>query len=54
MRSEKEILDLIIKAAENDERIRAVMMVGSRADPDAPKDKYQDYDITYKVYRRTF
>jgi len=49
MRSEKEILDLVIKAAENDERIRAVMMVGSRADPDAPKDKYQDYDITYFV-----
>ena len=49
MRTEKEILDLIIKTAKDDERIRAVMMAGSRADPNAPKDKYQDYDITYFV-----
>jgi len=49
MRSEKEIFDLIIKIANDDERIRAVLMSGSRADPDMPKDKYQDYDITYFV-----
>jgi len=49
MRNEKEILDLIIKVAKDDERIRAVMMVGSRASQDIPKDKYQDYDITYFV-----
>jgi len=49
MRSEKEIFDLIIKIADDDERIRAVLLSGSRADPDAPKDKYQDYDITYFV-----
>ena len=49
MRSEKEMLDLIIKVAENDDRIRAVLMDGSRADPDAKKDKYQDYDIKYFV-----
>jgi aminoglycoside 6-adenylyltransferase len=49
MRSVKEMLDLIIKIANDDERIRAVSMEGSRADPDAPKDKYQDYDITYYV-----
>lgn len=49
MRTEKEILDLIINIAKNDERIRAVLMVGSRANPKAPKDKYQDYDITYFV-----
>ena len=49
MRSEKEVLDLIIEVAENDERIRAVLMDGSRADPDIKKDKYQDYDIKYFV-----
>jgi aminoglycoside 6-adenylyltransferase len=49
MRSEKEMLELIIKVANDDERIRAVMMVGSRADPDVKKDKYRDYDITYFV-----
>ena len=49
MRSEKEILDLIIEIANNDERIRAVLMDGSRADPDVKKDKFQDYDIKYFV-----
>lgn len=49
MRSEKEMMDLIIGVAQADERIRAVLMVGSRANPNAPKDKYQDYDITYYV-----
>jgi len=35
--------------AQADERIRAVLMSGSRANPAVPKDKYQDYDITYFV-----
>lgn len=49
MRTEQEIMDLILDIAEADERIRAVLLVGSRADPKAPKDIYQDYDITYFV-----
>ena len=49
MHSEKEMLDVIIKVANDDERIRAVLMTGSRADPNVPKDKYQDYDIIYFV-----
>lgn len=49
MRTEKEIFDLIIGYAKADERIRAVSMEGSRADPNAPKDKYQDYDISFYV-----
>jgi aminoglycoside 6-adenylyltransferase len=49
MRSEKEMMDLIVAVAEADERIRAAVMVGSRANPNAPKDKYQDYDVTYYV-----
>ena len=49
MRTEKEMLDIIIATAENDERIRAAYMNGSRANPSLPKDIYQDYDIVYVV-----
>ena len=38
MRSEKEMLDLIIRTAQDDVRIRAVIMNGSRANPNAPRD----------------
>jgi aminoglycoside 6-adenylyltransferase len=49
MRSEKEMFDLILTTAREDERIRAVIMNGSRANPNAPKDFFQDYDIVYIV-----
>ncbi|PKM63275.1 MAG: aminoglycoside adenylyltransferase [Firmicutes bacterium HGW-Firmicutes-21] len=49
MRTEKEMFDLILGIAKADERVKAVLMVGSRANPNAPKDIYQDYDITYFV-----
>lgn len=49
MRSEKQIIDLILTTAEEDERIRAVVLSGSRADPGMPKDPFQDYDIVYLV-----
>jgi len=49
MRSKEEILDLIINIAKDDECIRVVLMTGSQANPDAPNDKYQDFDITYFV-----
>ncbi|MCL2461590.1 MAG: aminoglycoside 6-adenylyltransferase [Defluviitaleaceae bacterium] len=49
MRTEAEIMNIILGVAMADERIRAVSMEGSRANPSAPKDKYQDYDITYYV-----
>lgn len=49
MRSEKEMLDLIITVANNDSRIRAAYLEGSRANPNVPKDIFQDYDITYVV-----
>jgi aminoglycoside 6-adenylyltransferase len=49
MRSEKEMFDLIIGVARKDERIRAVYMNGSRTNPHAPKDIFQDYDIVYVV-----
>ncbi len=49
MRSEQEMLDLIINTAKKDERIRAVIMNGSRANPNAPRDIFQDFDIVYIV-----
>lgn len=44
-RSEQEMLDLIIQTANEDDRVLAVMMNGSRADVHVKKDIYQDYDI---------
>ena len=50
MRTENEMMDLIINIAKNDERIRAVVINGSRADDFVLyKDNYQDYDIVYLV-----
>ena len=49
MRTEQEMLALILDTAQNDERIRAVVMNGSRANPNAPRDPFQDFDIVYFV-----
>lgn len=49
MRTEKEMFDLILDTAKNDERIRAVFMNGSRTNPNAVKDIFQDYDIEFVV-----
>ena len=49
MRTEKEMMELIINVARNDDRVRAVYMNGSRTNPNAPRDIFQDYDIVYVV-----
>lgn len=49
MRSEEKMFDLILGFAETDVRVRAVYMNGSRANPNAPRDKYMDFDIVYLV-----
>jgi aminoglycoside 6-adenylyltransferase len=49
MRSEQEMLELIVNTAKNDARIRAVIMSGSRVDPNARRDIFQDFDIAYLV-----
>ncbi|WP_445487390.1 aminoglycoside 6-adenylyltransferase [Niallia sp. 03133] len=49
MRSEQEMVQLLIEMAKRDERIRMVCMNGSRANLNAPKDPFQDYDIVYFV-----
>lgn len=49
MRSEREMYELILDTAKNDERVRAVILNGSRADPHSPGDIFQDYDVVYVV-----
>ncbi len=49
MRTEQEIKELILGIAKRDERIRAVILNGSRANPNAPIDIFQDFDIIYVV-----
>jgi len=49
MRSEQEMLDLILNFARSDENIRAVVMNGSRTNPNATKDVFQDFDIACLV-----
>lgn len=48
MRTETEILDILIKTAKN-LKVKAVAMSGSRACLKAPKDEFQDYDVVYIV-----
>ncbi|GAY78243.1 aminoglycoside 6-adenylyltransferase [Niallia sp. Sow4_A1] len=49
MRSEQEMMDMLIKFARNDNRIRLVTLEGSRTNKNIPKDPFQDYDISYFV-----
>jgi len=49
MRTESEMLELIINTARSDDRIRAVLLNGSRANPNTPRDPFQDFDIVYLV-----
>lgn len=49
MRTPEEILKLVLNISNEDDNIRAVLMTGSRANPDCPVDIYQDFDIVYFV-----
>jgi aminoglycoside 6-adenylyltransferase len=49
MRSEHEMLHTILHFAQEDERVRAVILNGSRANPHASRDIFQDYDIVFLV-----
>lgn len=49
MRSEKEMFELILGIARQDDRVRAVYMNGSRTNKNAKRDIFQDYDIVYVV-----
>ena len=48
MRTESEILNLILHTAKT-LQVDAVAMSGSRTNPKAPKDEFQDYDVVYVV-----
>lgn len=48
MRTEPEMLDLILQTAKV-LQVDAVAMSGSRTNPKAPKDEFQDYDVVYVV-----
>lgn len=48
-RSEQEMMETILSTAREDERVRAVGLNGSRANPRARRDDFQDYDIVYLV-----
>ena len=48
MRTETEMMNLILQMAES-LKVEAVAMSGSRTNPKAPKDEFQDYDVVYVV-----
>lgn len=48
MRTETEMIDLILQTAET-LKVEAVALSGSRAEGQAPKDEFQDYDVVYVV-----
>lgn len=49
MRTDTEIMNLIIHTAEVDDRVLAAYLKGSRTNPHAPKDRYRDFDVIYVV-----
>ncbi len=49
MRSPEKMKNLIIEKALSDDRIRAVLLNGSRANPQVEPDEFQDFDIVYIV-----
>ena len=48
MRTDQEMLGLILQIAKKIQ-VDAVAMSGSRTNPKAPKDEFQDYDLVYVV-----
>ncbi|MBW9169901.1 aminoglycoside 6-adenylyltransferase [Clostridium estertheticum] len=49
MRSEEEVLKQILEFASNEEKVRAVILNGSRLNINAPKDIMQDYDVVFFI-----
>jgi aminoglycoside 6-adenylyltransferase len=49
MRSKSDMKNLIMEFALKEERIRTVLLNGSRANPNIKPDKFQDFDIVYMV-----
>ncbi|KMZ41369.1 aminoglycoside adenylyltransferase [Bacillus sp. FJAT-27238] len=49
LRTEQEMMNLLIDFARKDDRIRLVTLEGSRTNKNIPADPFQDYDISYFV-----
>jgi len=49
LRSEKEILDAVVNWASEEKDVRAVIITSSRANPNALRDIFTDYDIEFAV-----
>lgn len=49
MRSEQQMMELLLAVAVQDDRIRMVTLEGSRTNKHIPRDTFQDYDISYFV-----
>lgn len=49
MRSEQEVLNMLVDFAKNDSRIRLATLEGSRTNKNIPRDSFQDFDISYFV-----
>ena len=49
MRSTEQMLSLIKTVAESENCVKSAILCGSRANENAPKDIYQDYDVVYFV-----
>ncbi len=49
MRTEPQVIDQLLSFARNNPLIRAVVMNGSRVNPNAPQDLFCDYDVVYYV-----
>lgn len=49
MRSDEEMMGVILDTAREDDRVLAVYLKGSRTNPNAPADRYRDFDIMYVV-----
>ncbi len=49
MRSAAEVQKQLLETARSDDRIRAVLLTGSRTNANISPDPFQDYDVTYLV-----
>lgn len=49
MRNEKQVIDELLGFAKNNDKVRAVILNGSRVNPNAPKDIFRDYDVVFAV-----
>lgn len=49
MRSNQEMMNMLVDFAKNENRIRLATLEGSRTNKNIPRDVFQDYDISYFV-----